>query len=134
MTGPTNIIAGTFPQWHHKYNDVTQNVEGNNVVQLGWPLRAVLHYKMKDTYYSLLNNLELVECFLTLPNEECYLNLPNTIALESPLNFETIKEKQLEDEELKNWADKYLEQYITKRKCTLPNMLAYVKPGHNPEI
>ena len=84
---------------------MTRNGEGKNTVLFGVPLSTALHSKIKDAYYALLNNPELVECFLPLPNEECYLNLPNTIAVDSPLNFKTIKEKQLEDKELKNWSE-----------------------------
>ena len=81
---------------------MTQNGEGKNTVPLGVPLSTALHSKSKKVYHSLLDNPEVVECSLTLPDEECYLNIPNIIVPEIPLNFETIKEKQLKVEELKN--------------------------------
>ena len=56
-----------------------------------------------ETYYSLADDPELVECFLTLPDEECYLNFPTTDHEDSPLNFESIRQKQQADAELLEW-------------------------------
>ena len=77
---------------------MTLNIEGQNTIPLRVPLDINLYNKSKDSYFSLLDDPELVKCFLTVPDEACYLNLSNTIAAES----EMIREKQLEDEELKN--------------------------------
>ena len=93
ITGPKNTIADTFSQLHHRDYDVTQNGKGKHAVPLVVPLSTSLHSKSEDAYHSLLDNPELVECFLTLSNDECYLNLPNIITADSPLNFKTIKDK-----------------------------------------
>ena len=53
-----------------------------------------------ENFYSLFEDAEIAECMLNLPDEECYLNLPNTKAAESPLDMQTISEKQCEDKKL----------------------------------
>ena len=53
--------------------------------------KSTIKYK---NFHSILNDPDIAECFLTLPIEECYLNLPNDGAVDSPLDMQTISEKQ----------------------------------------
>ena len=52
--------------------------------------------------------------FSTLPIEECYLNLPDDNAVDSPLNMQTISEKQKEDTELIARMNKHKDLYFEK--------------------
>ncbi len=74
----------------------------------------------------------MVECFLTLPDEECYLNFPTTDHEDSPLNFENIREKQQADAELLEWKRKFPERYIDKQIGRVRGIICYVKPGEDP--
>ena len=51
-------------------------------------------------YYSILEDRELVKCFLALPDEECYLNLPAKSIAGNSLNIENIHKEQYADDEL----------------------------------
>ena len=53
--------------------------------------------------------------FLTLLIEKCYLNLPNDSAVDSPLDMQTISEKQKEDTELVAHMNKYKDLYFEKK-------------------
>ena len=59
-----------------------------------------LNSKTQDAFYSMMEDPELVECFMNLPEEDCYLNLPNVLEDEHPLDLNLIKEKQYADEAL----------------------------------
>ena len=50
---------------------------------------STIKYK---NFHSILDDPELAECFMALPDKECYLNLPNTSAVDSPLDMQTISE------------------------------------------
>ena len=76
---------------------------------------------------------ELVECFLSLPWDKCYLNIPSTNAAESPLNMETIKEKQQEDTDLLRLSRKHPQRYLQKQVGKVRNVICYVKEGEDPE-
>ena len=107
---------------------MTSTLEGKNAVPIGVPLSVAV-----EAHYSLINDHELSQCFLTLPDEECYLNLPHTTARDRLLNFETIKEKQLEDNKLRNWTENYPDRYLHKHIGAVATMLVYIKPGRVPE-
>ncbi len=47
-----------------------------------------------------MDDSEIDDCFVTLPNVECYLNLPNKSAVDIPLDIQKISEEQKEDIEL----------------------------------
>ena len=57
---------------------------GENTVSL--PSKGTIKY---ENFHSFLEDPELAECFLALPNEESFLNLPNNTAMESPLDIQT---------------------------------------------
>ena len=75
----------------------------------------IVSNKEIETYYSLADDPELVECFLTLPNEECYLNFPTTDHEENSLNFENRREKQQADAALFRQKEKYPDHYVDKQ-------------------
>ena len=81
IQGTKNNIADTFSQLHHRDNDVAQNKVGKNTVCCGVPLGTKLYSKIEDYFHSLINDPELVECLLTLPNKKCYLDMSDLIAV-----------------------------------------------------
>jgi hypothetical protein len=101
IEGPKNVIADTFSRLHRQ--DETPVLEGKNVhIAPNVTRRPSLNRKisnntnkMQDAYYSILEDKELVDCFLALPNEECYLNLPFEEVTENPLNLENMRENNM---------------------------------------
>ena len=59
-------------------------------------------------------NMALAECLSALPKEECYLNVPSTGTNDTPLDMQTIHEKQLEDAELLAYKAKHPQRYFNK--------------------
>jgi hypothetical protein len=51
---------------------------------------------------------------------------------DNPLDIETIKEKQDEDNDLQQAATKHTEQYSRKTFDQIADVLCYTKPGDNP--
>ena len=85
---PVKCGTDTFSCLSHR-NDKTQGLMRKNIA----PISSL---KLKsfngnntdaDVFYSLLDDPELAECFLTLPMEKCYLNVLSTDASESPSNI-----------------------------------------------
>ena len=68
-----------------------------------------------ENFHSILDDPDIADCFMTLPIEECYLNLPNESAVDSPLDMQTISEKQKEDTELVARANKHKDLYFEKK-------------------
>ena len=50
---------------------------------------STVNNNTQDMFYSMLEDPELVECFMNLPEEDCYLNLPNVLEDEHPLDIGT---------------------------------------------
>jgi len=69
--------------------------------------------------------------FLDTPHiEECYLNLPNDSAVDSPLDMQTISEKQEEGTELVARRNKYKDLYFEKKlHCRVSAGSAYPEKG-----
>ena len=99
IEGPKNVIADTLSRLH--WHDETPVLEGKNVhIAPNITRRLSLKRKIsdntnktQDVYYSILEDTELVDCFLAFPNKECYLNLPFKDITENPLNLENMHEK-----------------------------------------
>ena len=83
----------------------------NTVGKKASPQQNAIKY---ENLCSILDDPELAECFMTLPQEECYLNLPKNSAEESPLDLQTISENQLKDSALIARAEKYQNIYFMK--------------------
>ena len=48
-----------------------------------------------ENFHSIMDDLDIAECFLTLLIEECYLNLHNYSAVDSPLDMKlSVKNKR----------------------------------------
>ena len=87
----------------------------------------------EHAFWSMIEDPEIVECFLNLPLEDCYLNLPNQIEDEHPLDMEVIKERQQADEVLLKRVKAYPNQYLTKQLATVTDILCHVKEGEDPK-
>ena len=90
IKGPLNVIADTFSRMGRK-EDPNLNTVGKSTDN---STKSTIKY---ENFHSILDDPDIADCFLTLPSEECYLNLPNTSAVDSPLDMQTISEKQKED-------------------------------------
>ncbi len=73
-----------------------------------------------------MDDLDIADCFLTLPEEECYLNLPDDSAVDSPLDMQTTITKQKEDPELIARVKKHENLYF-KRKLDDHEIICYSK-------
>ena len=93
IKGPLNDIADAFSCMGRK-EDPNLNTVGKSTDNV---TKSTIKY---ENFYSILDDPDIAEYFLTLPTEECYLNLPNDSTVDSPLGMQTISEKQKEDTEL----------------------------------
>ena len=50
----------------------------------------------------------------------------------NPLELETVKEEQVNDNTLQARVNKYPERYLTKRIGKIDNVICHLKPGDNP--
>ena len=134
IEGIKNVIADTFSRLGRS-EESTASVGKNSIpidIYRDTNKLSTVNTNTKDTFYSMLEDPELVECFANLPEEDCYLNLPNVVEDEHPLDMELIKEKQYADETLIIRKDKYPKQYITKQIGTVHDIICHVKEGENP--
>ena len=89
IEGPLNTIADTFSRLHCK-DDGSAPVGKN-----GEPIMAKIAQtkdnnpddNIEDNFYSILDQPEMVECFLHMSSEDCYLNLPDSEETVSPLTL-----------------------------------------------
>ena len=88
IKGPLNVIADTFSRMGIK-EDPNINTVGKSTNN--GDAKSTIKY---ENLHSFLDDPDIAECFMTLPIEESYLNLPNVSAVDSPLDMETISEKQ----------------------------------------
>jgi hypothetical protein len=116
IQGPLNVIADTFSRLGRQ-EDVTQPLAGKkpNDIHMDVANNEIKGKISYENFHSLIDEPELARCFLALPDEECYLNIPNESALDSPLDIQTIHEKQKEDTELLARKQKYSDNYFEKR-------------------
>ena len=103
IEGPLNVIADFFSRMPQKENPAEKSVS--------LPCKGKIKY---ENFFSVMQDAELLECFLTLQEEECFLNLPNTTATDSPLDIQTISERQAKDEELIERVKNYPQYYFEK--------------------
>jgi hypothetical protein len=85
-----------------------------------------------ESFFSLADDRDMLQCFACLPTEECYLNLPDDLVTDNPLDMENIKEKQDADNALQQNAAKYTDRFMHRRIGTVDDILCYVKPGDPP--
>ena len=105
IKGPLNVIADFFSRMPRTEDP------GLNTVGKSLPSKSTIKY---ENFCSILDDPDLAECFMALPNEECYLNLPNNSAVESPLDIQNISEKQQKDKQLLARLSKHKELYFKK--------------------
>ncbi len=123
IPGPLNVIADTFSRLG-RHDDETQPSVGKNAqASANSDDKSTITY---ENFHSIMDDQELAECFLALPDEECYLNLPNTGAVDSPLDIESIHDNQKDDAELLARAEKQSERYF-KKKIGDFNIICYSK-------
>ena len=108
IKGPLNVIADTFSRMGRK-EDPNLNTVGKSTDNV---TKSTIKY---ENFHSIMDDPDIAECFLILPNEECYLNLPNDSAVDSPLDMQTISEKQKEDTELIARMNKHKDLYFEKK-------------------
>ena len=96
---------------------------------------------IKDSYYSIFEDPEMVECFLAIEDtscldlikdNDCFLNFPEIEIEQIPLNIENIKEAQDEEERLQWLKSNYPQSYYYRKIGDVQNVLCYTKPGRNP--
>ena len=103
IEGPKNVIADTFSRLHCK-DETSVFKEKNITIDPNISKQPIINCKVsgttnnENTYYSILDYKELINCFLALPNEECYINLPLKNIDKNPLNLKNIREKQYADD------------------------------------
>ena len=68
-----------------------------------------------DNHHSWIDDIkDVIECYNCIIEEECFLNLPADMDEDNPLDIETVKEEQAEDNVLQSRAMKYPDRYMTK--------------------
>ena len=112
IPGPLNVIADTFSRLGRLDNATTPLVGKNAGQSANNENESTITY---ENFHSILDDPQLAECFLALPDEDCYLNLPNTSAVDSPLDLQTISESQQDDTELLARVEKHAALYFKKK-------------------
>ena len=115
VRGPENVLADAFSCIPCAESKVGKDMPTNddNVIDK--------HYL--ECFHSMLDEPELFECFLNIPE----MNAP----AENPLNMEWIREQQ-NDPELLASVMKYPERYVNK-VVDGTDILCHIKPGDDPE-
>ena len=116
IKGPENVLADAYLRLQRAERTLGKRMPLND--------EDVIDEHYLDTFYSVLDEPELLDCFLNLPE----LNIPT----ENPLNMTWIKEQQQTDAALLAHAEKYSEHYIMKMLDDDVEVLCYVKPGDDP--
>ncbi|KAL7530913.1 LOW QUALITY PROTEIN: hypothetical protein ACHAXR_008651, partial [Thalassiosira sp. AJA248-18] len=78
--------------------------------------------QFNDSFYSFVDDQEMLDCFV---------NLPSDPTPENPLNFEWLREQQQNDMELLDRAQRLPQQYINKTLTRGVDLLCHVKPGED---
>ena len=109
VEGSTNVVADTFSRL--AWNDTPASpAVGKEEQHSPTSKRALLESDEDvplESFFSLADNCEMLQCFTCSPTEECYLNLPDDLVTDNPLDIENIKEKQDGDNALQQNAAKY---------------------------
>ena len=115
VRGPENVLADAYSRVPRAdsmgQNDMPDN--DNDVVDE--------HYL--DAFFSVLDEPELLDCFVNLPT----MNTPAN----NPLNYEFIREQQQKDPVLLARSKKYSDRYMYKVFENDLEILCYVKPGED---
>jgi hypothetical protein len=72
-------------------------------------------------------------CHHNVPAEQCYLNLPEDMVDDNHLDFENIKERQDEDDNLMQSTVRHPTWYSCKTITNVEDILCYTKPGDNAD-
>ena len=70
---------------------------------------------------------------------DCFLNLPEIIpgannVMPSPLNFKWLELKQSQDTLIKNWVQKYPQNFLVRPFNNNINLVTYVRTGDDPNM
>ena len=74
---------------------------------------AISTIKYKNVY-SIVDDWDIAENFMTLSDEDWHLNLPTISAVDSPLDMQTISKKQNEDTVILARISKHKDLYLKK--------------------
>ena len=86
-----------------------------------------------DNHHSWIDNIkDVLECYNCIIEKDCFLNLPSNMDDNNPLDLETVKEEQANDNTLPARVTKYPEQYLTKRIGEIDNIICHLIPGDDP--
>ena len=116
IKGEENVLADAYSRVP-RLDDISR-LEGKNPTE---PVSSKNDTSSHvDTFYSILDDLELLDCFLNLPDlEETEHN---------PLNYTWIQQEQQNDASLLALQERYPQRYITQA-IGYQNIICHVKPG-----
>lgn len=117
IAGPENVLADAYSRVPRAESLVGKNMPIND---------DVIDENYLEAFYSVLDEPDLLDCFLNLPT----MNMP----AENPLNMEWIREQQQGDNTLLEQAERYSDRYFTKTFDDDIEIICYVKPGGDPEL
>ena len=114
--GKTNVVADCLSRLPRAEPAI---LEGKNVVT---PVAA--YVDELGAFCSLYDDLELMECFLTLPTM--------TPEQASPLDFAWMQQQQQQDETLQQRLAAHPNEYVQRQFTDTTSLIVYVKPGADP--
>lgn len=117
LAGPENVLADAYSRVPRAESTVGKSMPNDDI-------DIAVDEHCLDMFSSVLDEPEIFECFLNLPE----LNTP----AENPLNMEWIREQQQNDPVLLARVEKYSDRYIFKTFENNTDILCYVKPGDDP--
>jgi transposase InsO family protein len=114
VRGPENVLADAYSRVPRAESMGQKSMPNNDDV-------VDEHYL--DAFFSVLDEPELLDCFVNLPAMKTPAN--------NPLDYEFIREQQQEDAVLLKRSKKYPDRYMYKIFENDMEILCYVKPGED---
>ncbi len=86
VEGSANVVTDTFSQlvWNDTPASPTVGKEEQHSPTSKRTLESDKDVPL-ESFFSLADDCEMLQCFTCLPTEECYLNLPDDLVTDNPL-------------------------------------------------
>ena len=130
IEGSKNVIADHFSRMPLVSDKPTSPAVGKKSATLDDNREIADDSDPLDNHHIWIDDIrDIIDCFACLAEDDCYLNLPSDLQADNPLDMETIKEQQQQDEILQKRVQKYSDRYTTKRIGNVEDIICHVKPG-----
>ncbi|KAL7528847.1 hypothetical protein ACHAXR_002666 [Thalassiosira sp. AJA248-18] len=110
IPGPENVVANALSRLDNTTNPLNPPAAPEASTTFG------------DSFFSFVDDKEMLDCFLNLPSEP---------PPENPLNLNWLREQQQNNQELLDRAQRLSQQYINKTLTRGVDLICHIKSGDN---